>query len=112
MFSSVLHKTLNLKTHINIILPIVFYGFETWSHTLREERRVRVFENTGLRGIFGVMVGRETRGSRKLQNKELNYQYCSTIIVQLIKIDKNNIGRACGAYGEEERFIQDFDGEI
>jgi hypothetical protein len=36
-----------------IILPVVFYGCETWSLTLREEHRMRVFENRVLRGIFG-----------------------------------------------------------
>jgi len=91
-FFSELHKKLNIKTHINIILPVVFYGFETWSHTLRDERRVRVFENILLRRIFGLMIDRETGEWRKLQNKEPNYQYSSNNIVQVIKIDKNNFG--------------------
>jgi hypothetical protein len=49
-FSS-LSKNLKFKIHKNIILPIV-YGCETWSLTLREERRLRVFENRALRRIF------------------------------------------------------------
>ena len=44
---------LNVKIYRNIILPVVLYGCETWSLTLREERRLRVFENRVLRGIFG-----------------------------------------------------------
>jgi len=106
----VVHKKLNLKTHINIILPFVFYGFETWSYTLKEERRVTVFESRVLRRIFVVMSGKETGEWRKLQNKELNYQYSSTNMNQVIKSDKNKIGIACSAYEEEKRRIQDFDG--
>jgi hypothetical protein len=51
--SSVLSKYLKIKTYITIILPVVLYGCETWSPTLREERRLRVFENRVLRRIFG-----------------------------------------------------------
>jgi len=56
-----------------IILPVVLYGCETWSLTLREERRLRVFENMVLRRIFGPkrdkVMGVEK--TRKLQNEEL-----------------------------------------
>jgi len=41
------------KIYRTIILPVVLYGYETWSLTLREERRLRVFENRVLRRIFG-----------------------------------------------------------
>ena len=43
----------NLKTSRTVILPVVLYGCETWSLTLREERKLRVFENMVLRRIFG-----------------------------------------------------------
>ena len=43
----------NIKIYRTIILPVVVYGCETWSLTLREERRLRVFENMVLRRIFG-----------------------------------------------------------
>jgi len=46
-------KNLKIKIYRNIILPVVLYGCETWSLTLREERRLRVFENRVLRRIFG-----------------------------------------------------------
>jgi hypothetical protein len=42
-----------IKIYKNIILPVVLYGCETWSLTLREEHRLRVFENRVLRRIFG-----------------------------------------------------------
>jgi len=46
-------KGLKMMIHRTIILPAVLYGCETWSLTLREERRLRVFENMVLRRIFG-----------------------------------------------------------
>ena len=51
--SRLLSKNLKIKIYRNIILPVVFYGCETWLLTLREERRLRVFENRALRRVFG-----------------------------------------------------------
>jgi len=51
--SSLLSKKLKIKICRTIILPVVLYGCETWSLTLREERRLRVFENSVLRRVFG-----------------------------------------------------------
>ena len=51
--SSLFHKNIWIKIHRTIILPFVFYGCETWSLTLRVQRRLRVFENMVLRRIFG-----------------------------------------------------------
>ena len=51
--SSLLSKKLKIKIYRSIILPVVLYGCETWSLTLREERRLRVFENRVLRRVFG-----------------------------------------------------------
>ena len=48
-----LSKNLNIKIYRTIILPVDLYGCETWSLTLRKERRLRVFENKVLRRIFG-----------------------------------------------------------
>jgi len=50
---SLLSKNIKIKIYRTIILPVVVYGCETWSLTLREESRLRVFENRVLRGIFG-----------------------------------------------------------
>jgi hypothetical protein len=49
-----LYKNLKIKIYRTIILPFVSYGCETWSLILREERRLRVFENRVLRRIFGL----------------------------------------------------------
>ena len=51
---SLLSKSLEIKIYRTIILPVVLYWRETWSLTLREERRLRVFENRGMRRIFGA----------------------------------------------------------
>ena len=61
LYSSLLSKNLNFKIYRTIILPIVLYGCETWLLTLREERRLRVFENWVLRRIFGLKREEVTR---------------------------------------------------
>ena len=68
-----------------IILPVVLCGCETWLLTLREEHRLRVFENTVLRGIFGLKRDEAMGGWRKLHNEDLNDLYSSASIVQVIK---------------------------
>jgi len=68
-----------------IVLPVVLYGCETWSLTLREERRLRVFENRVLRRIFGPKRDEVTVEWRKLHNEELNDLYCSPNNVRAIK---------------------------
>ena len=61
------------------------YGYETWSLTLREEHRLRIFENRVLRRIFGPKRDKVTRDWRKLHNEELNNLYYSPNIVRVIK---------------------------
>jgi hypothetical protein len=61
MFSCLISKNLKIKIYKTVILPVVLYGCETWSLTLREEHRLRVFENRVLRRIFGPK--REEDGS-------------------------------------------------
>ena len=70
--SSLLSKNLKIKIYRIIILPVVLYGCETWLLTLREERRVKVFENRVLRIIFGPKRGEVIGEGRKLHNEELN----------------------------------------
>jgi len=66
-----------MKIYRIIILSVVLYGCETWSLTLREERRLSVFENRVLRRIFAPKRDEVTREWRKLHNEELNDLYCS-----------------------------------
>jgi hypothetical protein len=74
-----------IKIHTNIILPVVSYGYETWSLTLREEHRLRVFENRVLRRIFRCKRDEVTGGWRKLHNEELHGLYSSPSIIRVIK---------------------------
>jgi hypothetical protein len=77
-------KNIKIKIYKTVILPVMLYGCETWSLTLREEHRLRVFENRVLRKIFGPK--REENGSwRKLHNDELHDLYSSSNIVRVIK---------------------------
>ena len=86
LFSSrLLSKNLKIKLYRTIILLVVLYGFETWSLTLREESKLRVFENMVLRRIFGSRRD-EVKGEwRRLHNEELNDLYSSPNIVRVIK---------------------------
>jgi hypothetical protein len=66
-------------------LTVVLYGCETWSLTLREEHRLRVFENRVLRRIFGPKRDEITGEWRRLRNEELNNLYSSPNIIRVIK---------------------------
>ena len=82
--SSLLCKNLKIKVYRTIILPVILYGCETWSLTLREEHRLRLFENRALRRIFGHKRDKVTRELIQLHNEDLNVLYSSTIIVGVI----------------------------
>ena len=83
--SRLLSKNLKIKIYRTIILPVVLYGCETWSLTLREERKLRVFENMVLRRIFGPRRDEVTGEWRRLHNEELNDLHSSPNIVRVIK---------------------------
>ena len=70
-------------------MPVVLYGCETWSLTLRKERKLRVFENRMLRGIFVPKRDEVSDEWRKLHNEKLNDLYCSRNIV---RVEKNEMG--------------------
>jgi hypothetical protein len=75
---------MKIRIYKTIILLIVLYGCETWSLTLREEHRLRVFESRVLR-IFGPKRDEVTGEWRKLHNEELHDLYSSTSIIRIIK---------------------------
>jgi len=80
-----LSKNLKMKIYRTIILPVVLDGCETWSLTLREERKLSMFENRVLRRIFGPRRDEVTGKWGKLHNEELNDLYSSPNIVRVIK---------------------------
>jgi hypothetical protein len=80
-----LTKNLKIRIYNIIILPVVLYGCETWSLTLREEHRLRVFENRVLKRIFGPKRDEVTGECRKLHNEELHDLYSSPSIIRIIK---------------------------
>ncbi|KAJ4447060.1 hypothetical protein ANN_09049 [Periplaneta americana] len=83
--SSLLSKNLKVRIYKTVILPVVLYGCETWTLTLREEHRLRVFENKVLRKIFGAKRDEVTGEWRKLHNAELHALYSSPDIIRNIK---------------------------
>ena len=78
-----LSRNLKIKMYRTIILPVVLYGFEAWSLTLTENRRLRV-----VRRIFEPKRVEVTGEWRKLHNEELNELYFSLNIVRVIKSRK------------------------
>jgi hypothetical protein len=83
--SRLLSRNMKIIIYKTIILPLVLYGCETLSLTLREEHRLRVIENRVLRRIFGPKRDEVTDGWRKLHNEELHGLYSSPSIVRVIK---------------------------
>jgi hypothetical protein len=77
---------------------VVLYGYEPWSLTLREEHRLKVFEKSVLRRIFGPKRDEATGGWRQLHNEEFHNSYSPPS--RMIKEDE--IGRACSTNGGEE----------
>jgi hypothetical protein len=83
----VCNKNIKLRIYKTIILSVVLCGCETWSLTLREEHRLRVFENKLLRRIFGLKRDEMTGGWRKLHNKL--HDLCSLpSIIRIIKLKR------------------------
>jgi len=78
-------QKLKIMIYRTIILPVVLYGCETWSLTLREERRLRMFENRALRRVFGPKRNEVTGEWRKLCNEELIHLYSLSNNVRLVK---------------------------
>ena len=85
MSSSLLFKYIQIKIYRTTILPVVIYGCETWSFILRDEHRLRMFENRVLRRMFGPKRDEVTGYLRRLHNKDLCDLYSSPNIIRVIK---------------------------
>jgi hypothetical protein len=85
LFSSLLSKNIKIKIYRTTVLPVVLYGCETWSLTLREERRQRAFENRALRRIFVPKRKEVAGGWRRMNNEELHNLCGSPNIIWVIK---------------------------
>jgi hypothetical protein len=83
--SRLLSRNVKVKIYKTIILPVVLCGCETWFLTLREEHRLRVFENRVLRRIFGPNRDEVTVEWRKLHNEELHNLYSFPDIIRQVK---------------------------
>jgi hypothetical protein len=83
--SGLLSRNVKIKIYKTLILPVVLYGCETWSLTVREEHKLRMFENRVLRRIFGSKRDEVTGGVRKLHTEELHGLYSSPSIIRVIK---------------------------
>ena len=108
--SSLLTKKLKIKIYRTIILPVVLHGCETWSLTLREERRLRVFENRVLRRVCGPKRDEVTGEWKKLHNEELSDLYSLPNIVRVVKSIRMRWAVHVARMGEG-RCVQGFGGE-
>jgi hypothetical protein len=103
--SPLISKNLKFKIYKTVILPVLLYGYGTWSLTLKEEHRLSVFENRVLRKIFGPKK-KEHRSWRKLNKDELLGLYSSPNIVGMIRSRRMRwaghvarMGEGRGVYG-------------
>jgi hypothetical protein len=96
-----LSRNIKVKIYKTIILPVVLYGCETWSLTLREEHRLRVFENRVLRRIFGLERDEVTGQWRKLHDGELHNLYSPPAIIRQINSRRMRWAQYVAHVGEQ-----------
>jgi hypothetical protein len=107
--SYLLSRNIKVKIYKTIIPPVVLYGCETWSLTLREKHRLRVFDNRVVRRIFGPKRDEVTGEWRKLHIEELHTLYSSPDIIRQIKSRRMRWVGHVAHMGEE--CVQGFDGK-
>jgi hypothetical protein len=99
--SCLLAKNLKIGIYKTIILPVVLYGCEAWYLTLRDEHRLRVFENRVLRRILRLKRDEVTGEWRKLHNEELHDLYSSPNIIRIIKSRRSRWAGHVARMGEK-----------
>jgi hypothetical protein len=105
MLATIRSRNIKVEIHKTIILPVILHGCETWSLTVREEHRLRVFEDRVPRRIFGPKRDEVTGKWRKLHNGELHNLYSSPDIIKQIKSRRMRWARHVG---RGEKRVQDF----
>ena len=85
LFPPFLHLYIVIKTYRNIIVPVVVYGYETWSLTMREKRRLMMLKNRVLKRVFRPKRDEVTEERRRLHNEELYDLYSLPNIILVIK---------------------------
>jgi hypothetical protein len=98
-----LSRNVKVKIYKTIILPVVLYGCKTWSLTISEEHRRRVFENRVLRRMFGPKRDEVTGEWRKLHNEELHNLYSSPDIIRQVKSRRRRWVEHVSRMGEERK---------
>jgi hypothetical protein len=103
--SCLLSRNVKVKVHKTIILPAVLHGCDTWSLTVREERRLRVFENRVLRRIIGPKSDNVAGEWRNLHSEELHTSYSSPNVIRQMKLRRMGWAGhvACGMWHAWER---------
>jgi hypothetical protein len=110
--SGLLSKNTKIRVYRTVVLPVVLYGCETWSLTLREEQRLRVFENRVLRRIFWPKMDEATGEWRRLHNEELNDLYSLQNIIRVIKWRRTRWAGHVARMGQREVHIGFWWGEL
>ena len=109
--SSLLSANIKIKIHRTIILPVVLYGCETWTPTLREEHRPRVFKNRVLRKILGPKTDKVIGSGEDYILR--SFMSCTAYQILLLWSNQNNeTGKTHSICGVEERGMPHFVGEI
>ena len=92
-----------MKIYRTVILPVILYGCESWSTTLADKHKLRVFENKVLRKIYGPKRDEMTGEWRRLHNEELHGLYDSPDVVRIMKSRRLRWAGHVARMGEKRR---------
>jgi len=110
--TSLLSKNIKIKIYRTILLSFVVYGCETWSLILRDQRRLRVFENRVLRRLLGPTWDEVKSEWKKLYNEKLNDLYCSPNVIWVNKSGRMRLAGHVVPIGEESGVHRDLVGKL
>jgi hypothetical protein len=110
MPAHLLSENVKIKIYKTIILPAV-YGCETWSLTLREEHRMRMFKNKVLRRICGPKRDEVVGGRGKIHNEELHNLYALLNIIRMIMLGRMRWAVHVACTGEKINAYKDWVGK-